>query len=224
MAERVNSGKHTQVQARARTLLLPREHGTYGEVLFPLLSALALGEANRAAWGLSLVALAGFLAHEGFVVLLGSRGARARRDASSAAWRSVGLFAAVAVAGAALAWPGLTRPAAQGLGLATALSAAAMAVAWLGRERSLAGELLAALALTSWSVPVALAGAVAAGTTLIVWAIWCVVYGLSTVIVHAVIAGTIRRGPLTARRLRAIGWSIVGVSAATLLLIWLAFR
>jgi hypothetical protein len=212
------------VQARARTLLLPREHGTYGEVVFPLLSALVLGEANRAAWGLTLVALAGFLAHEGFVVLLGSRGARARRDAGPAAWRSVGLFAAVAVAGAALAWPGLTRPAALGLGLAAALSAAAMAVAWLGREQSLAGELLAALALTSWSVPVALVGAVAAGTTLIVWTIWCVVYGVATVIVHAVIAGTIRQGPLTAKRLRTIGWSIVGVSAVTWLLIWIAFR
>lgn len=218
----MNSGKHTLVQARA--LLLPREHGTYGEVLFPLLSALVLGEANRAAWGLTLVALAGFLAHEGFVVLLGSRGARTRREASGAAWRSVGLFGAAALAGAAVAWPGLAQTAELGLVLAAALSIAAIAAAWLGWERGLAGELLAALALTSWSVPVALAGAVPLVTALSVWTIWCVVYGLATVIVHAIIAGTIRQGALTAKRLRAIGWSIVGLSTVTLLMIWTAFK
>lgn len=218
----VNSGEHTRVQARA--LLLPREHGTYGEVLFPLVSALVLGEANRAAWGLALVAVAGFLAHEGFVVLLGSRGARIRREASPAAWRSVGLFGAAALAGAALAWPGLTQAVVLGVVLAAALSLAAIAAAWLGWERGLAGELLAALALTSWSVPVALAGAVPAVTAFSVWTIWCVVYGLATVIVHAIIAGVIRQGPLTAKRLRSIGWSIVGASAVTLLLIGIAFR
>lgn len=212
------------MQTRARTLLLPREHGTYGEVLFPLLSALVLGDANRAAWGLTLVALAGFLAHEGFVVLLGSRGARTRREASPAAWRSVGLFGAAAIAGAAVAWPGLTQTAALGLVLATALSIAAITAAWLGWERGLAGELLAALALTSWSVPVALVGAVPSVTVFRVWTIWCVVYGLATLTVHAIITGAIRQGPLTAKNLRSIGWSIVGVSAVTLLLIWIAFN
>lgn len=87
------------MQTRARTFLLPHEHGTYGEVLFPLASALVLGQANPAAWGLTLVAIAGFLAHEGFVVLLGSRGGRARRESSPAAWRSVSVFGALAIIG-----------------------------------------------------------------------------------------------------------------------------
>lgn len=113
------------------------------------------------------------------------------------------------------------------------LSGAALAVAWLGGERSLAGELLAALALTSWSVPVALAGAVPLATAFTVWMIWCVVYGLATVAVHSVIATTTQRspasvwtrlGPVTAKRLREIGWSIVALSAVTLLLIWIVFR
>lgn len=209
---------------RSRTVLLPHEHGAYGEVLFPLASALVLGQTNQAVWGLTLVAVAGFLAHEGFVVLLGSRGTRARRESNAPAWRSVGAFGALAVIGVSLAWPGLTPDVERGFALAAILSAAALAVAWLGREHSLGGELLAALALTSWCVPVALAGAVSAHTAMTVWMIWCGVYALATVVVHSVIAGAIQLGPLTAGRLRSIGWSIVAVSAITLLLIWTIAR
>lgn len=158
------------------------------------------------------------------MVLVGSRGARARRESNTPAWRSVIVFGALVVFGVALAWSGLTPAVEGGFTLAAILSGAALAAAWLGREHSLGGELLAALALTSWCVPVALAGAVPVGTTLTVWMIWSVVYALATVIVHSVIAGAIGRSRLTAKRLRAIGWSIVGVSAATLLVIWIAFR
>jgi len=212
------------VPTRSRTVLLPHEHGAYGEVLFPLASALVLGQTNQAVWGLTLAAIAGFLAHEGFVVLLGSRGSRARRESNAPARRSVIVFGALAVIGAVLAWPALTPDVARGFALAATLSAAALAVAWLGREHSLGGELLAALALTSWCVPVALAGAVPVNTAMTAWMIWCGVYALATVVVHSVIAGAIQRSPLTARRLRTIGWSIVALSVATLLLIWSVFR
>lgn len=208
---------------RSRTLLLPHEHGAYGEVLFPLTSALALGQTNQAVWGLTLAAIAGFLAHEGFVVLLGSRGSRARRESHASAWRSVGAFGALALSGVVYAWPALTPDVERGFALAAILSGAALAAAWLGWEHSLGGELLAALALTSWCVPVALAGAVPVKTAMTVWMIWSTVYALATVIVHSVIAGAMGSGSLTATRLRAIGWSIVGVSAMTLLVIWIAF-
>lgn len=183
-----------------------------------------LGQTNQAVWGLTLAAIAGFLAHEGFVVLLGSRGSRARRESNTSAWRSVGAFGALAIIGVVLAWPALTPDVERGFALAAMLSGAALAAAWLGWEHSLGGELLAALALTSWCVPVALAGAVPVKTAMTVWMIWIAVYAVATVVVHSIIAGALGPGPLTAKRLRVIGWSIVGVSAITLVIVVLVFR
>jgi hypothetical protein len=66
-----------------------------------------------------------------------------------------------------------------------------------------------------------------------VWTIWVVLYALATCAVHGVIAGARRRapgpvttllGPVTARRLREIGWSIVALSAVTLVIVVLVFR
>jgi len=84
------------VAAVARRLLLPQEHGTYGELLFPLVSALLLTTSGRASWGLVGLALGGFLAHEGFSVLVGTRGTRAQRRARPEAWRSVATFGTLA--------------------------------------------------------------------------------------------------------------------------------
>jgi hypothetical protein len=206
------------VRTRSPRYLLPREHGTYGEILFPLCSALLVGQMNRAAMGLAAVAIGGFLAHEGFVVLLGTRGSRAQRTARMAAWRSLLSFGAIAAAGASIAWPGFTLPVLYGVALASSLSMAALLLAWFGREHSLAGELLVALALTAWCVPVALAAAVPIGTALRIWLVWCVLYAAATCAVHAVIASRV-----TAKRLRQVGWSIVGLSVVTMGGVWLVF-
>ena len=96
--------------ATSAKILWPREHGTYGELLFPLMSALLLARPGRAAWGLSLLAVGGFLAHEGFSVLAGARGLRAKRDAHAVAWRSVAIFGGAALLGAAWTY-GSTRSA-----------------------------------------------------------------------------------------------------------------
>lgn len=201
----------------APSLLLPQEHGTYGEILFPLVAALTLGSAGPAAWGIAATALGGFLAHEGFVVLLGRRGPRARREHARPAWRSVALFGGIAVAGMALAATRLEADAWQGLALASVLSGLAVLMAWLGRERTIGGEVLAAVALSAWSVPTALAAGVSWRLALTIWAVWSVAFAVATCAVQVVIARTTRRGTHPWALAGGLMLSIAGPAAAVLL-------
>lgn len=235
-------------------MLLPREHGTYGEIAFPLITALLLGSPNRAGWGLVLFAVGGYLAHEGVLVLTGGRGPRARREQRAAAVMSVATFGAIALAGASLSLSALTSAAQIGALVACGLSAIAIASAVIGREHTLPGELVAALALPAWGVPVALQGGVPWHIALAVWGVWSFGYAAATCVVHVVIrrtkgqsvtaalAGTILCAvagpvvslaaiplslaalalawlPVSAKRLRHVGWTVIGASVLTL--IWL---
>ncbi|RJQ40810.1 MAG: hypothetical protein C4555_00960 [Dehalococcoidia bacterium] len=56
--------------------LRPREHGAYAMLAFPATSGLVLGGASWAGAAFIGMALAGFLAHESVLVVLGARGAR----------------------------------------------------------------------------------------------------------------------------------------------------
>jgi hypothetical protein len=64
---------HPSVKSRSRWLL-PREHGAYAEVLFPLGTASCLGRPSVSSLALSVAVVAAFLAHEPLLVLLGARG------------------------------------------------------------------------------------------------------------------------------------------------------
>ena len=203
--------------SRAR-ILWPREHGTYGELLFPLLSSLLLAQPGHAAWGLSLLAAGGFLAHEGFSVLAGTRGVRAQRTGRPAAWRSVALFGGAALFGAVWAAPSLTPAILTAAGGAAALSATSVALTWFGREHTLEGELIAALTLTSWCVPVAVAGGMAVSVATAIWVIWTGVFGVATCAVHLVIARSTRRPVGLAM---SLGWLL---AVATPAVVWLFAR
>lgn len=235
-------------------MLLPREHGTYGEIAFPLITALVLGSWNLAVWGLVLVAVGGYLAHEGFLVLTGGRGPRARREQRQAAVMSVATFGAIALSGASFSLSALTPDAWIGALAASGLSMVAVASALIGREHTLPGELLAAIALPAWGVPVALQGGVPWFTALTAWGVWSLGYAAATFVVHVVIrrtkgqsvsaalAGTVACAvagpivslaaiplsvaaltlawlPVTAKRLRHVGWTVIAASVLTL--IWL---
>lgn len=171
-------------------VLLPREHGTYGEIAFPLITALVLGSPTLAVWGLVLVAVGGYLAHEGLLVLTGGRGPRARREQRHAAAMSVATFGAIALAGASFALSALTPDARIGAVAACGLSGVAIASALIGREHTLPGELLAAVALPAWGVPVAVQGGVPWSTALTIWGVWSLGYAAATFVVHVVIRRT----------------------------------
>jgi hypothetical protein len=179
--------------SRAR-LLLPKEHGTYGELLFPLITALGIGGVTTGGVLVALAALAGYLAHESVAVLAGLRGPRARRDhAPEARWglATLGTLCAI-LGGAGLA--ALPADARLALLAPSVLSVATLAAAWLGRVRSAWGEAVAAAALSAWSLPVALAGRASLMAALACWGIWAAVFIAGTLAVRALIART-RRQP-----------------------------
>lgn len=254
-------------------MLLPREHGTYGEILFPLMGALLVGQSTWVGWGLALGAVAAFLAHEGAIVLVGLRGVRAAREERPAALRSLAVFGGLGALVLAAAWLTASQPVKAGVLVALVPTGAAIALAWLGQERSAAGEVLAGVALSSWGLPVALAGGVAWGPALACWAVWGASFAAATLTVRALIARTRRQPwrplvagavvvagaamatgwwageaahvpaglawamvptaivvlglgtlPVSARRLKTVGWSLVSASAATLAVLVAAFR
>ena len=198
-------------------LLWPQEHGTYGEIAFPLMAALMIGNPSWMASGVAVMALGGYLAHEGLVVLLGRRGGRARCERARPAWRSVVFFGGIAGMGAMFAAAGgLPADAWQGLGLAGGLSGFAIAATWLGRERTLGGEALAAVALAAWSAPTALAAGVRWDVALTIWTVWSVAFVVATCAVHVVIARSTRRARSWALA-GGVTLSMAGPAAALLL-------
>ena len=164
----------------------PKEHGTYGEVGFPLLAALVTGEPGAAAFALAIAALCAYLAHEPLLVLRGTRGERRKREQRGRAlrWLLGWSAGAVLAAGAGRLWAGSSTRLAVLVPLALAL--VTLTFALRGAERSLAGELIAGAALVSASVPVAVAGGFAPGPALLVALLWLTSFGLMTLVVRGV--------------------------------------
>ncbi|MCL4814895.1 MAG: YwiC-like family protein [Vicinamibacteraceae bacterium] len=190
-------------------MLLPREHGTYGEILFPLVGALVVGQPTGVGWAIAAGAFIGYLAHEGAIVLAGRRGARAARESRRAALRSLVLFGGVAAVLLAWAVAGAGPLVRSGVLIAMVPTSLALAVAWAGRERSVGGEMLAGVALSSWGLPVALDGGVAMGPALACWAVWSASFAAATLAVRGLIARTKRQ----AWRPHVAGAAIVAAGA-----------
>jgi hypothetical protein len=68
-------------------VLLPKEHGAYGQLTLPLVTAIAAAGVSTAGLLLIAGAVAAFVAHESALILLGLRGTRARREHHGAAVR-----------------------------------------------------------------------------------------------------------------------------------------
>lgn len=137
--------------------LLPKEHGAYGQLAFPLLTAFAVGGVSRAGLAIAVTTLAGFLAHEPATILLGFRGARARREhgADATHWLTACVVAGLVAGATAIAL--MPAEARWSLGLVL-VPATLLAFAWMrGREKSWYSELAAALAFSGVAVPVCLA-------------------------------------------------------------------
>ena len=168
--------------------LLPKEHGAYGQLLLPLLTALAQARPTLAGALLTLASALAFIAHEPVLVLLGHRGPRAlEEDGARAKTRLLLLGAGAALAGVAgvLLAPPLARAA---LLVPLALGALLWPLLARKQEKSLGGELLAACALSSLALPVALADGLAPLAALGTLGAWAFGFAASTVAVRGVIA------------------------------------
>lgn len=200
--------------------LLPKEHGAYGQIALPLLTAFAVAGLSIAGVSIALAICAAFLAHEPGLVLLGLRGTRARRELRVRALLWLGiclLIAGAAAAGAlwtmadGLQWTMLI-PVAPALVLAVA--------AVRGREKTWYGEVSAALAFSTAAVPVAAAAAAPLATAAAVAIPFAVLFVVSTLAVRTVIL-RVRGGgdPRAASLTRVATVLVAGVIGAGL---WLS--
>jgi hypothetical protein len=195
--------------------MAPREHGAYGQLGFPIVTALLLGRPTVASAAIALASVLAFLAHEPLLVVLGQRGGRALREGDARARaRLAGLVAAACVAvvaGAVLATP----HAREALALPFIF---ALVVLWLIArkwEKTLVGELLVGSTLSACSVPVALAGGVGLRCSLGAGAVWILGFGCATIAVRGVIA----RAKLGSSGPLVPALSAVAASAALLILL-----
>lgn len=197
-----------------RRLLLPREHGAYAEIGFPLLTVLLLGVPGLDALLLSMAVVCTFLLHEPLLVLLGHRGTRIKREAEGSALRFASVLAAGAFGfGVTGLW--ISTPAARwGALVPLVLGVALLPMTVARREKTLVGELLAATALVAACVPVALAASLPIATTALVSVVWGVSFGLGTLAVRVTVAGAKGKGQgiRTTTLLLAVG-SLVGAAA-----------
>ncbi len=166
-------------------LLLPREHGAYAELAFPLLTGLLCALPNAATVAFALAASAGFLAHEPLAVATGTRGERRRRvDGDVAQRQFLWLLAVVAAAG--LTGLVVGTPQAR---LATLVPAACVVVLgpWIarGRLKTVVAELVVVGAFAATVIPLSVASGRAWSFGWIAAWVWFASLSSGTVAVHA---------------------------------------
>jgi hypothetical protein len=185
-------------------VLIPREHGAYGQLAFPLATALAIGRPTPGAIALATAGVAAFLGHESLLIVLGQRGSRAARErGAEARWTLLFFGTLTIVAGiGAIVWLNwlarwaLTLPAVLTLQLAVAV--------FSGTERTYAGELLAAGTLSSLSVPVAIGAGVTPRSAFTIFVVFALNFTAATTAVHAIIGRAAHATRVSGRPVSAV--------------------
>jgi hypothetical protein len=175
-------------------VLIPREHGAYGQLLFPLVCALVIGRPSPGAYLLAASAVAAFLAHEALLVVLGQRGGRAAREQGSDARRSLALFGGFCAVTGTVALVVTPFEALTWLLVPLVLGALVAVAVVTHRERSTAGEIVVATALSSVSLPIAVAGGVPREAAVTLFIVFAAVFITATVAVRSMIGRVARAG------------------------------
>jgi hypothetical protein len=175
-------------------LLLPREHGAWGQLALPLLAGLLLGRPGAAALLLAAAVVLTFAAHEPLRVVLGQRGRRLRDGEGARARRWLAAEGGLAATAGAVGIT-LSPPAAlAALGLSAVLAAGVGVLVWRRREKTAAGEILVAAALATAGGAVALAAGVPLAPALAATLAWILSFSAATLGVRAVLVRLRTRG------------------------------
>lgn len=195
----------------------PKEHGAYGQLAFPILTAFAVAGVTVGALLIAIAAVSAFLAHEPLLVWLGRRGVRVRHlhHRRATGWLLVAGTVAVAT-GVAAVW--LMTPDARWAFAAPLTPAALYAVALArGLDKNTTGELAAGFALSLIAVPMCVAAGAPAGHALSVGMTFALLSAANTLGVRIVVlrvrAGGDRGAVLRTRLLLAC---IVTVTTAAI--------
>ena len=193
--------------------MVPREHGAYAELLFPIASVFLGGAPTTSTWLLAIGAIAAFLANEPLLVLFGQRGTRMKREESGRAKRALLIFSMVAlvagIAGLLLA----SRPVQYAVGVPLLLGIVLVMLAIQGLERSMLGEGLAAATLSSIAIPLGLSAGLGVTTTLAVALIWLLTSLLGTAVVRLTVARSRAKTDADLMRVRVKRVLLIFVSA-----------
>lgn len=188
--------------ARSPVRSVPREHGAWGQLLLPLVTALALAP-SIAGVAFGVTGTCAFLLHEPMRVWF-KRGPVVRKHVT---WRSLGqpmtLFAvatATGLSGFALS-PYRVLPA---LAVVLPLLLLSLLLLIVNRERTSYGEALVGATLPSFAIPVLLAGGVNWPRVWFFFTIFTAAHVVMTFGVRAVIANTKQRANLIERIWRAV--------------------
>jgi hypothetical protein len=168
-------------------LMLPKEHGAYGQLAFPLVTALAVSGASIPAVLIALAVVGCFLAHEPLLVLLGLRGARARREQGKLAgvWLSALGVGTGSAAALALVWLPASGRWALLVPLIPAIPLTMAIVA--GKEKTWPAEVGASLVFSAAAFPVAMAAGATIPTGATVATVFALNFVLATLAVRVVI-------------------------------------
>lgn len=138
--------------------LLPREHGAYVQLGFPLLTGLLYSGGHPGAVAFTVAAIALFLAHEPMAVIAGVRGVRLQEELHAPARRRILFLSGAALAGMVAAI-GLA-PARAWIGAVLPAGIALLMLPLIGTKRmkSIPAEILAAAVFSTAVLPLALCG------------------------------------------------------------------
>ena len=194
--------------------LLPQEHGAWGQLAMPLLSALLVASVTPAALLLTGATVLGFLAHEPALLLIGHRGFRARDEAGPRARRWLArLLPGAAACGALGLW--LAPVAARWAMLVPLLLTAAVAGFVLARrERTIPGELTVVTALASSGFAVALAAGAPLPVAAAATATWVLAFATSVFAVRVVLARSLSRGTVELGLRNGLAVLLIGAGGA----------
>lgn len=196
--------------------LLPREHGAYAELVFPLATGLGLARPRLSTLALALAAVAFFLAHEPLAVLLGARGERLRSKLGNRARARGAFLLAVGIALGVVAivsspttlWPSLLYPTIAALLL--------LPVVHAGRQKTLPGEVLVVTTFATLIFPLTAASGGSRGDAEWAFLVWWFSFFMGTLEVHA-----IKARHKNTRRSRWTRWGSPATSgAAAILCVW----
>ena len=197
--------------------MLPKEHGAYGQVILPLVAAFGVAGFSMAGLLFAAAVIAGFLAHEPALVLLGLRGPRAKREvgASAMRWLAASLIVGAAAASGALA---LIDPPVRWSILVPLVPALLLTIAVVnGREKSWYGEVAASLAFAGTSIPISMAAGTPIATALAIAIPFVLLFVASTLAVRVVILQVRRGGDRqAATTTRRAAFLVAGCGAAVL--------
>ena len=168
--------------------LLPKEHGAYGQMTFPLLTAMVVSGVSVGSLFFVLSVIAGFVLHEPLLVVLGLRGPRARREQGRVAiWWVVALTLVLVLAGAvALRWMGPSTRIWIALPLVPAVYIFIAAIS--GKGKTVAAEIAVAIAFSLTAVPLCLLGGPSLVAGILIALAFATNFVLATLAVRVVIA------------------------------------